>query len=200
MISRFPCRLALSLASGGTFNKDQITEDLILPTEMETSDGKTIQGLKITWESDSNAIRTDGRVVRPSKKNGNATVNLKATIQYGSYSKEKTFANLTVLALDGASFVEFDEAYAEAEGKYETAKAENIYTDASLAAMKAKLEAADAIKATEGKPEEDTKWVTVTNKGKVTTKKAGKGKTVKITVTSTDGTNKKATVKIKITK
>ena len=149
-------RLALSLASEGTFNKDQITEDLKLPTEMETSDGKTIQGLKITWESDSSAIRTDGKVVRPSKKNGNATVNLKATIQYGSYSKEKTFANLTVLALDGASFVEFDEAYAEAEGKYESAKAENIYTDASLAAMKAKLEAADAIKATEGKPEEDS--------------------------------------------
>ena len=46
----------------------------------------------------------------------------------------------------------------------------------------------------------NTKWATVTNKGKVTTKKAGKGKTVKITATSTDGTNKKATVKIKITK
>ncbi len=46
----------------------------------------------------------------------------------------------------------------------------------------------------------NTKWATVTNKGKVTTKKAGKGKTVKITITSTDGTNKKAVVKIKLTK
>ncbi len=46
----------------------------------------------------------------------------------------------------------------------------------------------------------NTKWATVTSKGKVTTKKAGKGKTVKITATSTDGTNKKATVKIKIKK
>ena len=46
----------------------------------------------------------------------------------------------------------------------------------------------------------NTKWATVTSKGKVTTKKAGKGKTVKITVTSTDGTNKKAVVKIKIKK
>ena len=149
--------LALTLASGeGTFNKDEITEDLNLPTEMETSDGKNIQGLKITWESDSTAIRANGKVVRPSKKNGNATVNLKATIQYGSYTRTKTFANLTVLALDGASFVEFDEAYAQAEERYESAKAENIYTDASLAAMKAKLEEADAVKETEGKPEEDS--------------------------------------------
>lgn len=44
----------------------------------------------------------------------------------------------------------------------------------------------------------NTKWATVTKKGKVTTKKAGKGKTVTITATSTDGTNKKAKVKIKI--
>ena len=46
----------------------------------------------------------------------------------------------------------------------------------------------------------NTKWATVSSKGKVTTKKAGKGKTVTITATSTDGTNKKATVKIKIKK
>lgn len=46
----------------------------------------------------------------------------------------------------------------------------------------------------------NTKWATVNSKGKVTTKKAGKGKTVKITITSTDGTNKKAVVKIKLTK
>lgn len=39
---------------------------------------------------------------------------------------------------------------------------------------------------------------TVTSKGKVTAKKAGKGKTVIITAVSTDGTNKKAKVKIKI--
>lgn len=42
------------------------------------------------------------------------------------------------------------------------------------------------------------KYATVNSKGKVTAKKAGKGKTVTITAQSTDGTNKKATVKIKI--
>lgn len=44
------------------------------------------------------------------------------------------------------------------------------------------------------------KYATVTKKGVVTTKKAGKGKTVKITAKATDGTNKKATFKLKITK
>lgn len=42
------------------------------------------------------------------------------------------------------------------------------------------------------------KYATVNSKGMVTAKKAGKGKTVTITAKATDGTNKKATVKIKI--
>ncbi|MCI8490486.1 MAG: Ig domain-containing protein [Lachnospiraceae bacterium] len=46
----------------------------------------------------------------------------------------------------------------------------------------------------------NTKYATVNSKGVVTTKKAGKGKSVKITATATDGTNKKATITIKIKK
>lgn len=42
------------------------------------------------------------------------------------------------------------------------------------------------------------KYATVNSKGVVTTKKAGKGKTVKIIATATDGSGKKATIKIKI--
>lgn len=42
------------------------------------------------------------------------------------------------------------------------------------------------------------KYATVSSSGKVTAKKAGKGKTVTITVKSTNGSNKKASVKIKI--
>lgn len=44
----------------------------------------------------------------------------------------------------------------------------------------------------------NTKYATVNSKGKVKIKKAGRGKTVKITATSTDGSNKKKTVIIKI--
>lgn len=42
------------------------------------------------------------------------------------------------------------------------------------------------------------KYMTVNSKGRVTAKKAGKGKIVTITAISTDGTNKKASAKIKI--
>ncbi len=44
----------------------------------------------------------------------------------------------------------------------------------------------------------NTRYATVNKKGKVTAKKAGKGKTVTITAASTDGSNKKAKVKIRI--
>ncbi len=44
----------------------------------------------------------------------------------------------------------------------------------------------------------NTKYATVTQKGVVKTKKAGKGKTVKITAKATDGSGKKATIKIRI--
>ena len=44
----------------------------------------------------------------------------------------------------------------------------------------------------------NTKYATVSASGVVKTKKAGKGKTVKITATATDGSNKKGAVKIKI--
>ena len=46
----------------------------------------------------------------------------------------------------------------------------------------------------------NTKYATVSSSGKVIAKKTGKKKTVIITVMSTDGTNKKKTVKIKIKK
>ena len=46
----------------------------------------------------------------------------------------------------------------------------------------------------------DKKYATVNSKGVVTTKKAGKGKTVTVTAYATDGSGKKASVKIKITK
>lgn len=44
----------------------------------------------------------------------------------------------------------------------------------------------------------NTKYATVSKKGVVTAKKAGKGKTVKITAMATDGTGKKAVIKVKI--
>lgn len=148
--------LQLSLQSGETLDKTKITESLDLPTAMETSDGKNVQGLKITWESSNPAIRTDGTVVRPSKGKGNAeNITLKAKIQYGSCTMTKTFSGLTVLELDKVSFVEFDEAYEKAENRYKSAKKENIYTADSLTAMKTKLDELAQVKKTEGTADEN---------------------------------------------
>ena len=44
----------------------------------------------------------------------------------------------------------------------------------------------------------NTKYATVSKNGKVSAKKAGKGKTVTITAKATDGSGKKAKVNIKI--
>lgn len=44
----------------------------------------------------------------------------------------------------------------------------------------------------------NSRYATVNTKGVVTAKKAGKGKSVKITAATTDGTNKKGTITIKI--
>ncbi len=46
----------------------------------------------------------------------------------------------------------------------------------------------------------NTKWASVNKKGKITVKKAGAGKTVTITAAATDGSGKKAVIKIKIKK
>ena len=46
----------------------------------------------------------------------------------------------------------------------------------------------------------NTEYAVVSEKGVVTAKEAGKGKTVKITAMATDGSGKKATIKIKINK
>lgn len=64
--------------------------------------------------------------------------------------------------------------------------------------LKAKVNATKGANKTLKWSSSNTKYATVNSKGKVTTKKAGKGKTIKITATATNGSGKKATVKIKL--
>ena len=64
--------------------------------------------------------------------------------------------------------------------------------------LKAKVTASSKANKTLQWTSSNPKYVSVTNKGKVIAKKAGKGKTVKITAMATDGSNKKASVKIRI--
>lgn len=138
--------LALSLKGEGTFDKDAVVGDLNLPKTMKTSDGKTVEGLKITWESNHSAVRTDGTVIQPSKGRPAAEVTLKATIQYGSSKKTKTF-DIKVLPGENVSFVEFDEAFEEAKSKYVEVMANKaVYVQSTIDVLGTKLEEAKAVK------------------------------------------------------
>lgn len=64
--------------------------------------------------------------------------------------------------------------------------------------LKAKVTASSKANKTLHWTSSNPKYASVTNKGKVTAKKAGKGKTVKITAMATDGSGKKASAKIRI--
>ena len=64
--------------------------------------------------------------------------------------------------------------------------------------LKAKVTASSKANKTLQWTSSNPKYVSVTNKGKVIAKKAGKGKTVKITAMATDGSGKKVSVKIRI--
>ncbi len=66
--------------------------------------------------------------------------------------------------------------------------------------IKAKVSPSKNINKTLKWSSSNVKYATVNSKGVVTAKKAGKGKTVTITAKATDGSNKKATIKIKIKK
>lgn len=64
--------------------------------------------------------------------------------------------------------------------------------------FKAKVTASSGANKTLRWTSSNSKYASVTSKGKVTAKKAGKGRTVRITAIATDGSGKKASVKIKI--
>ncbi len=64
--------------------------------------------------------------------------------------------------------------------------------------LKAKVTASSGANKTLRWTSSNSKYASVTSKGKVTAKKAGKGRTVRITAIATDGSGKKASVKIKI--
>ena len=73
-----------------------------------------------------------------------------------------------------------------------------IYEDNKNFELKAKVKAGKGANKKLLWRSSNIKYATVTSSGKVKTKKAGKKKTVKITAMATDGSNKKATIKIQI--
>ena len=85
-------KAALAITYGGSDDASNVTQDVTLPTTVDTA-----SGVSITWSSDNTAIvSAAGAVTRPANGDGNASVTLTAAIQKGNESDSKTFS-LTVL-------------------------------------------------------------------------------------------------------
>ena len=146
----------------------------------------TATNKKLKWTSSNTNLAkvTQSGVITINKNAGGKTVTIKATATDGS----KKTITWNIKVMKGAV-------------KKITVKG---YKKTLKAGKTMKLKA--VVKVTKGKPvnkklkwtSSNKKWATVTQNGKVKALKNGKGKTVKITVESTDGTNKKVVKKIKI--
>ena len=137
----------------------------------------------VTWKSSNTkyaTVSSTGKVT--TKKAGRGkTVTLTATAKDGSkvsgkYTIKIAKGIVTKIKITGASSV----------------------TNGKTVALKAKITATAGAYKTLSWTSSNTKYATVSTSGKVTAKKAGKGKTVKITAKALDGSGKKAVVKLKI--
>ena len=130
---------------------------------------------KVSWKSANTSIAT----VKNGKVYGKKSGKVKITASCGSHKVTKTIAVWKVngIKITGRSWVK--------AGK-------SIDLDAKVSCTNGGKSNKVTWKSS------NTKYATVNSAGKVTTKKAGKGKTVKITARASDGKNIKKTKKIKI--
>ncbi len=171
-------------------NKDQQMENI----KIDTISNKIAAGKKVTlttnlpknkvkWKSSNpKLVKVDKNgVVRISKKAAGKKITITAIAMDGS-GRKKTFV-ITVM---------------KGQVKKITIKGrKNVKAGKALklkAIVKAEKGANKKIRWKSSNP----KYATVTSSGKVKSRKAGKKKTVKITAIATDGSGKKATIKIKI--
>ncbi len=142
--------------------------------------------------------------VKWSSSNENyATVNSKGVVAAKPAGKGKT-VTITATARDGSKkygqvrikIMKYAVKKVTIKNKPKTLKAGKKVT--LKTAVKAEGKAGKTVNKVLKWSSSNTKYATVSSQGKVTAKKAGKGKTVTITAASTDGTNKKDKAKIKI--
>lgn len=137
----------------------------------------------VTWTSSNKKVAT-------VDKNGNVT------LKKNTGGKKVT---ITVAAKDGS----------KAKASYKITSMKGIVKKISISGktsvkagkslkLKAKVTASKGANTAVSWTSSNTKYATVTSSGKVTAKKAGKGKKVKITVAAKDGSGKKKTITIKI--
>lgn len=131
-------------------------------------------------------------------KKGVVTINKKAKLK----KKGKTYVTITATATDGSkkkATVKIEIVKKVTVKKVKVTGAKTVKAGKKVT-LKATLTPAIAGNKGVTWKTSNKKWATVSSKGVVASKKAGKGKTVKITATSKDNKKKKATISIKIKK
>ncbi len=139
----------------------------------------------VTWKSSNKKVATVNSkgVVTMKKKSGGKSVTITATAKDGS----KVKATYKIKSMKGKV------TKVTISGKKSVKAGKNLKLTGKVKATKS---ANKKLKWTSS----NKKYATVTSSGKVKALKAGKGKRVKITAMATDGSGKKKTVVIKITK
>lgn len=141
----------------------------------------------LTWKSSDKKVATVNSkgVVTLKKKSGGKTVTISAMAKDGSKKK----ATYKITSMKGA-----------VQKVTISGKGTRTVKTGKTVSLKAKVTASNSKKANKKLKwsSSNTKYATVTSAGKVKTKKAGKGKSVKITAAATDGSGKKRTVTIRI--
>ncbi len=138
---------------------------------------------EVTWKSSNTKIAKVSKngVVTLNKKSGGKSVTITAIAKDGS----KVKASYKITCMKGKV------TKVTITGKKTVKAGKSLKLTAKVKAQKS---ANKKLKWTSS----NTRYAKVSSNGKVTTKKAGKGKSVKITAAATDGSGKKHTVKIKI--
>ena len=147
---------------------------------------KNASSKKVTWTSSDKKVATVNAagLVKTKKNAGGKSVKITATAK--DSGKKKAVYKIHVMKGKVTKVTLKAKAKKEKAGK-------SLKLTATVKTSKAK-----PVNKTLKWTSSNTKYATVNNKGLVKAKEAGKGKTVKIMVQSTDGTNKKKSVKIKI--
>ncbi|MCI9447362.1 MAG: hypothetical protein HFH36_08210 [Lachnospiraceae bacterium] len=131
-------------------------------------------------------------VLKAGKKGAGKTVTVTATAQDGSKKKAAIKIKIMKNAVTKVSLKA--KAKNVKAGKKLTIKATVQNTGGKKGSKTANTKLAWSV------DKKSKKFASINSRGVLSTKKAGKGKTVTVTASSTDGTNKKGSIKIKITK
>jgi len=144
---------------------------------------KNAKNKAVNWETSNKKIATVNKngVVKINKRAAGKTVTITAIAKDGSNKK----ATYKIKVMKGSV-------------KSISIKGKKTVKAGKTLKLTAKVKASKGANKKLIWKSSNTKYATVSSSGKVIAKKTGKKKTVIITVMSTDGTNKKKTVKIKI--